>query len=64
MGDRMEDVVAKWGPPEGGRTGGPGIAMFEYPAGSWALTVIIHKNKVADLALGPYTAPREFVPDA
>jgi len=38
--------------------------MFEYPAGSWALTVIIHKNKVADLALGPYTAPREFVPDA
>jgi hypothetical protein len=64
VGDRMEDVVAKWGPSAEGGTVGPDMAMHEYPAGSWALTVITHKNRVAYLGLGPYTAPRESVPDA
>ncbi len=62
VGARIGDVIAKWGPPASGGMIGPGIAMLEYPAGSWGLTVMVQKDKVSYLGLGLAPRPRNPYP--
>lgn len=64
VGDRLKDVVRKWGPPQEGGPILPGTDMFLYYAGDWSVTLTVTQGRIDSLSIAMGETHEEPLPMA